>query len=88
MSSFPIHGTLPIQFETLRTAISRNHAEEDELGFQFCVMQRGEILVDICAGWTDRRQTQDVKEDTLFAVFSSGKAAAALVIAWLVDIIL
>ena len=85
MSSFPIHGTLPVQFDTLRTAISKNHSEEDELGFQFCVMHRGEILVDIYAGWTDRRQTQAVEEDTLFAVFSSGKAAAALVIAWLVE---
>ena len=85
MSSYPIHGHLPAQFDGLRTAIANNHTEHDELGFQFCVMQHGEPLIDIRAGWTDRRQTEEVAEDTLFAVFSSGKAAAALVIAWLVE---
>ena len=85
MSDFPIHGYLPAQFDELRTIIANNHADQDELGFQFCVMQNGKTLVDINAGWTDRRQTQTVGEDTLFAVFSSGKAAAALVIAWLVE---
>ena len=85
MSSFPIQGALPAQFDTLRSVIANNHAEHDELGFQFCVMQNGQTLVDIYAGWTDRRQTQAVVEDTLFAVFSSGKAAAALIIAWLVE---
>ena len=48
-------------------------------------MQNGKTLIDIGAGWTDRRRTLSVNEDTLFAVFSSGKAAAALVIAWLVE---
>jgi len=48
-------------------------------------MQRGETLIDIRGGWTDRRKTLEVSDDTLFAVFSSGKAAAALVIAWLVE---
>jgi len=85
MSSYPIYGYLPAQFESLRTVISENVAEHDELGFQFCVMQHGEPLIDIRAGWTNRRRTKEVAEDTLFAVFSSGKAAAALVIAWLVE---
>jgi len=85
MTSIPISGELPAQFESLRTVIAQNHTEHDELGFQFCVMQHGKPLIDICAGWTDRRRTEDVKDDTLFAVFSSGKAAAALVIAWLVE---
>lgn len=85
MSAYPIHGDLPSKFENLRDVISQNHTEHDELGFQFCVMQHGKPLIDICAGWTDRRRTEEVSEDTLFAVFSSGKAAAALVIAWLVE---
>lgn len=85
MSSYPISGDLPAQFSDLRDVIQKNHVEYDELGFQFCVMQRGETLIDIRCGWIDRRKTQPVTEDTLFAVFSSGKAAAALVIAWLVE---
>jgi len=48
-------------------------------------MQRGTPLIDIRSGWTDRKKTKHVAEDTLFAVFSSGKAMAALVIAWLVE---
>jgi CubicO group peptidase (beta-lactamase class C family) len=85
MTSYPIHGHLPAQFDALRSVIANNFAEHDELGFQFCVMQHGETLIDIHAGWTDRHRTKEVDEDTLFAVFSSGKAAAALVIAWLVE---
>ena len=85
MSSYPIHGQLPSQFDSLRDVISDNVAEHDELGFQFCVMQRGEPMIDICGGWTDRRRNKEVTEETLFAVFSSGKAAAALVIAWLIE---
>ncbi len=85
MSDFPISGNLSVHFDDLRSVIANNVAEHDELGFQFCVMQRGETLIDICAGYTSRRRTEEVAADTLFAVFSSGKAAAALVIAWLVE---
>ena len=85
MSEVIIYGHLPAKFEALRSTITQNYAEHEELGFQFCVMQNGKTLIDIGAGWTDRRRTQSVNENTLFAVFSSGKAAAALVIAWLVE---
>jgi len=85
MSSFPLHGLLPASFDNLQAVIEHNYAEHDELGFQFCVMQHGEPLIDIRSGWTDRKKTEEVAEDTLFAVFSSGKAMAALVIAWLVE---
>ena len=85
MSEYPIYGHLPSKFEALRSIIAQNYEEHEELGFQFCVMQNGQPLIDIGAGWTDRHRTQAVNENTLFAVFSSGKAAAALVIAWLVE---
>ena len=85
MSAFPLHGLLPAKFDGLRTAIAANYETHDEMGFQFCVMQRGEVLIDIQSGWTDRKKTQEVDSGTLFAVFSSGKAMAALVIAWLVE---
>ena len=85
MSSFPLHGLLPEKFTALRDVISSNYAEHDELGFQFCVMQNGEPLIDIQSGWADRHKTIEVSDETLFSVFSSGKAMAALVIAWLVE---
>ena len=85
MSSAPLHGHLPAKFDTLRSVIQTNYDSHEELGFQFCIMQHGEPLIDICSGWTDRKKTKEVQDDTLFAVFSSGKAIAALVIAWLVE---
>ena len=85
MTEFPIHGDLPDRFAGLRKVVAQNAADYDELGFQFCVMRHGETLVDIRGGWTDRKQTEEVAENTLFAVFSSGKAMAALVIAWLAE---
>ena len=85
MSSIPLNGQLPTEFDALRSVIDTNYEDHDEAGFQFCVMQHGEVLIDIQSGWTDRKKSQEVAEDTLFAVFSSGKAMAALVIAWLVE---
>lgn len=85
MTDYPISGILPDQFNEVRRAIETNVAEHEELGFQFCVQRHGETLIDIQAGWTDRQADTPVTEDTLFAVFSSGKAVAALVIAWLVE---
>lgn len=85
MTSYPIYGHLPAQFDALRDVIAHNHHTYDELGFQFCIQRHGETLIDIHAGWVDRRKTEEVQDNTLFAVFSSGKAAAALVIAWLVE---
>lgn len=85
MTDFPLHGELPAQFDSLRDVIANNFSSHDELGFQFCVKRHGETLIDIRAGWTDRRKSFEVSENSLFAVFSSGKAMAALVIAWLVE---
>lgn len=85
MSDYPLSGQLPDQFSSLHAAIDTNFSDHEELGFQFCVMQHGRTLIDIQAGWTDRQKSTEVDEDTLFAVFSSGKAVAALVIAWLVE---
>ena len=85
MNDFPLNGRLPSRFDSLRDVIAANFEDHDEVGFQFCVMQRGDVLIDIQSGWTDRKKTQEVDSDTLFAVFSSGKAMAALVIAWLVE---
>ena len=85
MSAFPLIGLLPAKFDELRQVIENNYHSHDELGFQFCIMQNGQTLIDIQSGWADRKKSEAVTEETLFAVFSSGKAMAALVIAWLVE---
>lgn len=66
-------------------AFKANFEQDLEHGAQFCAFKNGELLVDISGGWADRQKTRAVKEDTLFSVFSSGKAMAALVIAHLAD---
>ena len=71
--------------EPVAQAFKDNFENNLEHGAQFCVFQKGELLVDLKGGWADRQKTQAVKKDTLFSVFSSGKAMAALVIAHLAD---
>lgn len=60
-------------------------AQISELGAQFSVYRRGVPLLDFKGGWADRAKTTPVDDDTLMAIYSSGKTAAALVIAWLAD---
>ena len=48
-----------------------------ECGMQLVIYQNGELAVDICAGYTDSSRTKKVTPDSLFPVFSSGKAIMA-----------
>lgn len=56
-----------------------------ELGAQFAVYKNGVPLIDFKGGWADRAKTTPLDDETLMAIYSSGKTAAALVIAWLAD---
>jgi len=85
MSSYPISGLLPPKFEAVRQAIAQNREQSEEMGFQFCLMQNGELLIDICAGFADKAETDPIRPDHLFSVYSSGKAMAALTIAHLAE---
>ena len=71
--------------EPVAQAFKENFNNGLEHGAQFCVFQKGKLLVDVKGGWADRQKTMPVTSDTLFSVFSSGKAMAALVIAHLAD---
>ncbi|MDB2437464.1 beta-lactamase family protein [Hellea sp.] len=72
--------------EPVAEAFKANFDNDLEHGAQFCVYRDGELLIDLKGGWSDRKKTEPVKDDTLFSVFSSGKAVAALVIAHLADL--
>jgi len=85
MSDYPITGHLPAQLEAVREAALMNVTEQEEMGFQFCVMHKGEVIVDICGGYADKAQSVAVTPDHLFSVYSSGKAIAAIVIAHLAE---
>ena len=44
-----------------------------ECGCQLAVYENGELVADLCAGYTTPERTQEVMPDTLFPVFSVGK---------------
>lgn len=91
MSQDPKQNPTPFEInaaqglEAAVQAFKDNFAETNELGAQFCLMQNGDVLLDLKGGWADRSKTQPVQDDTLFGVYSSGKAMAALVIAHLAE---
>jgi CubicO group peptidase (beta-lactamase class C family) len=80
-----LHGHVAAGFEPVAEAFLANWADQDELGAGFAVRLGGEIVVDIHAGWADRKKSRAWQDDTLVPVYSTGKAVAALVIARLVD---
>lgn len=77
----PLSGFVAPGFQPVRDAILHNFEEQDELGCQVAIFRHGEPLVDLCAGWLDRKHQAEVRADSLFSVYSSGKAMAALVVA-------
>lgn len=83
--NFPLIGLIAPGFEPVAAAIAENFAERDELGCQVAVFQNGTPVVNICAGWADRKKEVPIEPTTLFSVYSSGKAMAALVIAHQVE---
>jgi len=85
MTETPFDNFTASGFDPVANAFKANFDDGLEHGAQFCVFQNGELLVDLKGGWADRQKTQPIKDDTLFSVFSSGKAMAALVIAHLAD---
>lgn len=80
-----IHGLCPERFSGVRAAFEDNFAAGQELGARFSLVERGELVVDLWAGFADRQRTKPFDERTLTPVFSTTKAIAALLIARLVD---
>ncbi len=85
MTDIPISGHIEPGLEAINDVMRDNFAQHEEAGVQFSLMRRGVTLIDICAGWSDRKGEVEVTANTLFSVYSSGKAMAALVIAWLAE---
>lgn len=80
-----IHGVCAERFAGVRAAFEANFESGQELGARFCLVQAGEVVVDLWAGFADRQRTRAFDDRTLTAVFSTTKAVAALLIARLVD---
>ena len=83
--SIDIHGVCEPRFEPVREAFAANFAEGKELGARFAFSVEGEIVVDLWAGWADKKQTVPFDDRTLTPVYSTTKAVAATMIARLVE---
>ncbi len=80
-----ISGTIANGFEPVRDAFSANFADGLEAGAGFCVYKDGACVIDLIGGTQDRRGDVAWQQDTLVPVFSTTKAVAAIVIAYLVE---
>lgn len=80
-----IGGFAPARFGAVKDAFAQNFAAGEELGARFTLVEAGEVVLDLFAGFADRRRTTAWDERTLAPVFSTTKAVAALMIARLVD---
>jgi CubicO group peptidase (beta-lactamase class C family) len=80
-----ISGFAPPRFSKVKDAFAANFEEGLELGARFTLVEAGEVVLDLWAGFADRKQTKPFDTKTLAPIFSTGKAIAALLIARLVD---
>jgi len=85
MTDLIISGHTASGFDAVRDAFEENFAEDLELGAGFAAYLDGELIVDLEAGFTDRKKTKAWTPDTLVPVYSVSKGISALVVAMLVD---
>jgi len=73
------------EFGAVVDAFKANFQNDLELGASVFALRDGETILDLKGGWADKDKTVPVDDSHLFSIYSSGKAAAALVIAHLAD---
>lgn len=85
MTDITISGHVAPGFEAVREAFAENFENDQELGAGFAAYLDGDLIVDLEAGFTDRKKTNPWTPDTLVPVYSVSKGIAALIVAMLVD---
>ena len=80
-----IAGLSPARFAAVKDVFAASFAAGEELGARFTLVEVGETVLDIWAGFADRGRTRAFDVHTLTPIFSTTKAIAALLIARLVD---
>ncbi|MCP2290737.1 serine hydrolase domain-containing protein [Nocardia amikacinitolerans] len=81
MSEPTIHGEVAPGFGPVADAFRRNFSRHGEIGAAVAVFAGDRPVVDLWAGYRDRRRTQPWEQDTIAPVFSSTKGMAAFVVA-------
>ena len=80
-----IAGLAPARFAGVKDAFAAGFEAGEELGARFTLVEAGETVLDLWAGFADRARTKPFDDTTLAPIFSTTKAVAALLIARLVD---
>ena len=81
----PIHGFVQPAFERVREVFERNFTHDVDVGASFCVVQDGELLVDLWGGHQDRACTRTWNADTIVNLYSTTKGLGAAAFAWVVE---
>ncbi len=80
-SAFHIRGECAPGFNNVKEAFSQNFHDGAELGASLCVYQNGQLIVDLCGGFIDRKKEALWADDSLTCIYSSGKAVLAFLVA-------
>ena len=83
--SIPISGTVSPGWEPVRDVFVANFEAHGEVGAGVSIVHRGECVVDIVGGFTDKSDAVPYSRDTLQLVFSTTKGIAAIALAMLVE---
>lgn len=79
-NSIVIHGDAASGFERVKEAFARNFESDTdcpEVGAGVCVTYRGEVVVDLYAGFADAARTRPWERDTIVNTYSTTKGVAA-----------
>ncbi len=80
-----IEGFALPRYAAVKDAFAANFASGEELGARFTLIEAGEVVVDLMAGFADRRRSVPFGPETITPIFSTTKALGALMIARLAD---
>jgi CubicO group peptidase (beta-lactamase class C family) len=80
-----IHGHCDPTFAAVKKAFEENFSERGDIGASFCLIQDGEVRVDLWGGHLDAEGTQPWAEDTIVNVWSTTKTMTALAALLLAD---
>jgi CubicO group peptidase (beta-lactamase class C family) len=86
MPNVIIDGFCDPEFTAIESAFANNFDQHGEIGAAVSVYQNNHKVVDLWAGHMDSQQQRPLLQQTLFTVWSLGKAVAALCVLRLVDV--
>lgn len=81
----PISGECAPSHESVRDAFVGNFIDRGEVGAAVCVIDDGEVVVDLVGGWADAQRTRPWQTDTICDFYSVGKALLGLLLLRQVD---